>query len=104
MKTFVIHGLLTRSPSGRHSKEKYAHTDLVYNTDDSVNFEDIEYAMRNSGINRAVPYDIREKEPLNYVIGVDRERKDEGGPRLNRVALMKKIVKDINGLDWVQPQ
>ena len=104
MKTFVIHGLLTRSPAGRHARERYAHTDLVYNTDDSVNFEDIEYAIRKSGINRAVPYDIRTREKLDYVIGLDKERAYTGGPKLNRVALMKKIVKDINELDWVQPQ
>lgn len=102
MKTFVIHGLLTRNPSGRHTRERYAHSNLVYNVDDSVTFDDIEYVLRNT-INRAVPYDIREKEHLGYVIGMDKERVHDGGPVLNRVALNRKLKRDIDNLDWVQP-
>jgi len=104
MKTFVIHGLLTRAPSGRHTREKYAHTDLVYNTDDSVSFEDIEYVMRNANLSRTVPIDIRTGQKLDYVIGMDKERMGDGGPKLNRVAMMAKLKKDLNNLDWVQPQ
>lgn len=103
MKTFVIHGLLTRAPSGRHSREKYAHSDLVYNVEDSVTFDDIEYVMRNSVL-RTVPVDIRAGQKLEYVIGMDKERVGAGGPILNRVAFSRKLKKDIDNLDWVQPQ
>lgn len=82
----------------------YAHTDLVYNTDDSVSFEDIEYVMRNANLSRTVPIDIRTGQELDYVIGMDKERVGDGGPKLNRVAMMAKLKKDLNNLDWVQPQ
>lgn len=104
IKTYVIHGLLTRPPGGRGTREKYAYTDLVYNVDESVSFDDIDYILRKANIHRTVPIDIRTNQKLDFVIGMDKERVHDGGPVLNRVALNKKLIHDINNLDWVQPQ
>jgi len=104
-KTYVIYGLLTRSPTGRGRREPYAYTNLVYNVDDSVSFEDVEYIMqRIARIKRSVPYDIRTNEKLDYVIGLDKERSNEGGKVLSRLAFNKKFAQDLNNLDWVYPQ
>lgn len=105
MKTYVIYGLLTKEPGRRGSKERYAYTNLVYNTDDGVSFDDIEYVLRNAGIKRVVPIDIRTGQKLDYVIGLDRERSGEGGVILNRIAFNKKLKNDLNNeIDWVNPQ
>ena len=104
MKTFVIHGLLTRPPNARKTREKYAHTDLVYNVEDGVSFDDIERVLYQANIRRSVPYDIRANQKLDFVIGMDKERAGSGGQILNRVGFTKKLLNDINNLDWVQPQ
>lgn len=103
-KTYVVHGLLTRNPSGRNSKEQYAHINLVYNVDASVSFEDIDYYLSKMNLKRAVPVDIRTGEKLDYVIGLDSERSSEAGVPLNRIAFKRQFEKDLKNLDWVQPQ
>lgn len=105
MKTYVIHGLFTRNPSGRNVREQYAHVNLVYNTDDSVSWEDIDFYLSKLNVKRTVPVDIRTGEKLDYVIGLDRDRRDEGNRiPLNRIAFKKSLERDLKNLDWVQPQ
>ena len=101
--TYVIHGLLTRNPSGRHSREQYAHVNLVYNTEPSITWDDIDFYLSKLNLRRTVPVDIRTGQKLEYVIGLDKERADEGGQILNRVAFSRKIQSDLKKLDWVQP-
>src|SRR5574343_133929 len=102
MKTYVIHGLFTRNPSGRNTREQYAHVNLVYNTDDSVSWEDIDFYMSKLNVKRTVPIDIRTGEKLDYVIGLDKDRRDEGNRiPLNRLAFKKSLERDLKNLDWV---
>lgn len=103
MKTYVVHGLFTKPPLSRHNREQYAHVDLVYNVDDSISFDDIDYVLRKAQIARAVPIDIRTGEKLDFVIGVDNDRRTDGGPILNRVAFNKQLTNDVKKLWWVQP-
>ena len=103
IKTYVFHGLLTRAPGARHTREQYAHIDLVYNVDEGVTFDDIDYVFRQLKIARTVPIDIRTGEKLDFVIGVDNDRISDGGPTLNRVAFNKQLTNDVKKLWWVQP-
>ena len=104
--TYVIHGLFTRPPSGRKSREQYAHVNLVYNVEPGISMEDVAFTLDRMRISRAVPIDIRTGEKVEYIISVDkeRERSGEGGRILNRVGFSKQLEKDINNLEWVQPQ
>ena len=102
--TYVIHGLFTRPPGVRKSREKYAHVNLVYNVEPGISMADVVFALDRQRISRTVPIDIRTGAKVEYIISVDKERISEGGQVLNRYGFQKKLEKDINNLEWVQPQ
>jgi len=104
MKIIVISGMVVKNPSRGKPRGDYATVDLVYRVEDSVEIDDVIFYLNKAKL-RAVPYDFKSGEKLDYVVGIDNDRAGDvpkrlGKKVLNRVGLSKEIKKDLQGLEW----